>query len=184
MASRFLLVADEGPEEHFPPRFLSQLRNQELRAETNLLLHTKISASPCVAVNWYRNGCKVRPSSGVHKYFDREGNATLAIVDPEGTGGGVEGNYTCVASNEGGENTISVQVTRSEGEQEKEDGYNIFVNALLLLYITCQFFTLGTWPASCSRSSPRWSRAARTIWWSSASCLRQERSTCQGFRKS
>ncbi len=45
-------------------------------------------------------------------------------------------------------------------------------------------FTLGTWPASCSRSSPRWSRAARTIWWSSASCLRQERSTCQGFRKS
>ncbi len=139
MASRFLLVADEGPEEHFPPRFLSQLRNQELRAETNLLLHTKISASPCVAVNWYRNGCKVRPSSGVHKYFDREGNATLAIVDPEGTGGGVEGNYTCVASNEGGENTISVQVTRSEGEQEKEDGYNIFVNAFLLLYITCQF---------------------------------------------
>ena len=122
-ASRFLLVVDEGPEEHFPPRFLSQLRNQELRgSERNLLLHTKISASPCVSVSWYRNGCKVRPSSGVHKYFDRDGNATLAVVEDE-DGPGVEGNYTCVASNEGGENTISVQVSRArDGEQDEGEG--------------------------------------------------------------
>ncbi len=137
-ATRFLLVVDEGPEEHFPPRqnktsqhynitvfsyyllhnrFLSQLRNQELKASTNLLLHTKISASPCVAVNWYRNGCKLRPSSSVHKHFDKDGNATLAMVDNEG---GVDGNYTCVAYNEGGENSISVQVTKAkQGEEDR-----------------------------------------------------------------
>ena len=43
---------DEGPEEHFPPQFVSPLNNQELLPNMNLLLHTKISASPYVAINW------------------------------------------------------------------------------------------------------------------------------------
>lgn len=67
----------------------------------------------------YRNGCKIRPSSDVHKYFDRDGNATLAIVNQE-----CDGQYTCVASNEGGESTISVQVSKREGRGggEGDDG--------------------------------------------------------------
>jgi len=85
----------------------------------NLLLHTKISASPCVSVNWYRNGCKVRPSSDVHKYFDKDGNATLAIVVEDGRG--LDGQYACVASNEGGENTITVQVSKAEGDPERHN---------------------------------------------------------------
>jgi len=55
----------------------------------------------------------------VHKYFDRDGNATLAIVDTNSDGGGsLEGQYACVASNEGGENIITVQVSKVEGEPE------------------------------------------------------------------
>ena len=53
----------------------------------------------------YHDGCKIRSSSNVHKYFDSEGNATLALVDQDCTG-----SYTCVATNEGGENSISVSV--------------------------------------------------------------------------
>ena len=53
----------------------------------------------------YHDGCKIRSSSNVHKYFDSEGNATLALVNQDCTG-----SYTCVATNEGGENAISVSV--------------------------------------------------------------------------
>ncbi len=105
ISSRFIVVVDEGPEEHFAPQFISPLKNQELPPNRNLLLHTKISASPYVAINWYRDGCKIRASSNVHKYFDAEGNATLALVNQDCTG-----SYTCVATNEGGENTIAVSV--------------------------------------------------------------------------
>ena len=103
--AKFLLVVDEGPQDHYAPQFISPLNNQELLPNMNLLLHTKISASPYVAINWYHDGCKIRPSSNVHKYFDKEGNATLALVNQDCTG-----HYTCVASNEGGENTIAVSV--------------------------------------------------------------------------
>ena len=50
--AKFICIVDEGPEEHFPPRFMSSLDNQELKPNMNLLLHTKISASPYVAINW------------------------------------------------------------------------------------------------------------------------------------
>ena len=49
---RFLVIVDEGPQEHFAPQFVSPLNNQELLPNMNLLLHTKISASPYVAINW------------------------------------------------------------------------------------------------------------------------------------
>ena len=115
VVARFLLVVDEGPADHFAPRFASPLANQLLKPGTkNLLLHTKISASPYVAINWYRNGAKIRNSGNVHKYFDREGNATLALVNQED---GVTGQYTCTAFNEGGENSISVHVEPSTGER-------------------------------------------------------------------
>lgn len=52
VTTRFLLVVDEGPEEHYPPRFVSRLANQEI-TDDSVLLHTKISASPCVAINWW-----------------------------------------------------------------------------------------------------------------------------------
>ena len=105
IVSKFLLVVDEGPEEHTAPQFVSPLQNQELKPDMNLLLHTKISASPYVAINWYHNGLKIRNSSNVHKYFDKDGNATLALVNQDCTG-----NFTCMAFNEGGENTIAINV--------------------------------------------------------------------------
>ena len=52
VVSRFLVIVDEGPQEHFAPQFVSPLNNQELLPNMNLLLHTKISASPYVAINW------------------------------------------------------------------------------------------------------------------------------------
>ena len=57
VSSRFLVVVDEGPEEHFAPQFVSPLNNQELLPDMNLLLHTKISASPYVAINWLAHLC-------------------------------------------------------------------------------------------------------------------------------
>lgn len=51
--SRFLLVVDEGCEEHFGPQFVSPLTNQEgIPVNQSVLLQTKVSASPYVALNW------------------------------------------------------------------------------------------------------------------------------------
>ena len=69
VSSRFLVVVDEGPEEHFAPQFVSPLNNQELLPDMNLLLHTKISASPYVAINWLAH-CRLEsrylPSNCLH----------------------------------------------------------------------------------------------------------------------
>ncbi len=106
ISARFMLVVDEGAEEHYPPQFASPLLSQELGPNVNLLLQTKISASPCVAINWYHNGCRIKNSSNVHKFFDRDGNATLAVANQD-----CSGQYTCSAFNEAGENTIQAHVT-------------------------------------------------------------------------
>ena len=53
VAARFLLVVDEGPEDHFQPQFASPMTDQEVdEGAKNLMLSAKISASPCVAIQW------------------------------------------------------------------------------------------------------------------------------------
>ncbi len=71
-----------------------------------------------MSFNRYRNGCRIRPSSNLHKYFDRDGNASLALATND-SDDDLAGHYTCTASNEGGENTINVTVEAQQGEEEK-----------------------------------------------------------------
>ena len=66
-------------------------------------------------MNRYRNGCKIRSSgSFAHKHFDRNGNATLALVDQDD----VTGHYTCTAANEAGEASDSCTVAVKKSGEE------------------------------------------------------------------
>lgn len=91
-----------------PPKFKKQLRDQSIMTDETLKIDVEIQASPEPDVKWYKDGRQLKEGERI-KYKHESGEIYQLLVEKVNTED--SGTYSCIATNELGQQSSSSAVT-------------------------------------------------------------------------